>query len=196
MRGGRSKLGAWAIVAAFVLGACGGDGGGDEPPAGEDPAETVTAQEYATDICGALDAWVTASQDRASSLTGVLNPTDTPENRRDVLAGYIDGVIDDTEALLDDVQAAGVPDVDGGEQIAGQIADAFDSVRTELEQTRDDVDALPTDDPAAFTAAATQLGTSIQTSLTAVGTSVSGISEPELNQAFATEPACSGVGGA
>lgn len=192
MRGSRWKPGVWTIAAALMLAACGGgdasNGGGSE--------ETVTAQEYASDVCGALDAWVTASRDRAGSLTGVLNPTDTPENRRDVLAGYIDGVIEDTEALLDDVQAAGVPDVEGGEEIAGQIADAFDSVKTELEQTRDDVDALPTDDPAAFTAAATQLGTSVQTSLTAVGTSVGGISQPELNQAFAVEPTCSGLGGA
>lgn len=190
MRGSRWKLGVWTIGATLTLAACGGGGGGDGSE------QTVTAQEYASDVCGALDSWVTASRDRAGSLTEVLNPTDTPENRRDVLAGYIDGVIEDTEALLDDVQAAGVPDVEGGEQIAGQIADAFDSVKTELEQTRDDVDALPTDDPAAFTAAATQLGTSIQTSLTAVGTSVGGISEPELNQAFAVEPTCSGLGGA
>lgn len=192
MRGRRWKLGVWTIAGALMLAACGGGDASD----GGSAEETVPAAEYASDVCGALDAWVTASRDRAGSLTGVLNPTDTPENRRDVLAGYIDGVIEDTEALLDDVQGAGVPDVEGGKEIAGQIADAFDSVKTELEQTRDDVDALPTDDPAAFTAAATQLGTSVQTSLTAVGTSVGGISEPELNQAFAVEPTCSALGGA
>lgn len=195
MRGSRGKLGVWAIAAALMIGACGGDDAPEGDTPGDGPAQTVTAQEYATDICGALDAWVTASQDRVGSLTGALNPTDSAENRRDILAGYIDGVIEDTDVLISEVEAAGAPDVEGGEEIAGQIADAFDTVKTELEQTRSEVDSLPTDDPAAFTAAATELGTSIQTSLTAVGTSVGEISEPELNQAFAAEPACSGVGG-
>ncbi|MBA3551409.1 MAG: hypothetical protein H0W27_00870 [Actinobacteria bacterium] len=182
----------WTIAAAVTLTACGGGDGSD----GGGAEETVTPQEYASDVCGALDGWVTASRDRAGSLTGALNPTASAESRRDVLAGYIDGLIEDTEALIGDVRTAGVPDVEGGEQIAGQIVDAFDTVKTELEQTRGEVDALPTDDPAAFTAAATQLGTSIQTSLTAAGTSVGGISEPTLNRAFAGEPACSGLGGA
>lgn len=73
LKEGYLRVLALAAVAALTLGACGGDGGGDNE--GEE-AQTVGVDDYASDVCAALSTWVTDIQDRAATITEGIDPGD------------------------------------------------------------------------------------------------------------------------
>ena len=180
-----SMLAALAALALFV-GACGG--GDDE--GGDGGGDTVSPESYAADICTAVGDWVTAIQDGASEITTSADASSGVE----VLQSFLDDAVTETEALISEVEDAGAPDVDGGEEFADQLRSAFDEAKTVLEGARDDAADLPTDDPAAFSTAAAELGTSVQEALGAVGSELSEPSDESLATAFEEEEACTSIG--
>lgn len=179
-----------AAVIPVVLASCGGGAGGG----GGGPA--VSAEAYAAGFCGLLGDWLGSIQDRSSELSGSFAAAATPAEGQEILRTYVDGLIADTDELITGAEELGAPDVDGGEAIAETLSAAFDDVKVVLEDARAEVDGLPTDDPAAFAEATGVLGTSIQTSLAGIGTSLSlsNVGAPELDAAFAEDPACTGIG--
>jgi len=183
-----SMLAAVAALALFV-GACGGgddDGGGG----GEGSDETVSAETYAADICTAVGSWVTAIQEGSSEIATSADASSGVE----ALQSFLEDAVNETETLISEVEDAGAPDVDGGEEFADQLRSAFDEAKTVLEGARDDAADLPTDDPAAFSTAAAELGTSVQEALGAVGTELSEPSDESLATAFEEEEACTSIG--
>ena len=183
-----SMLAAVAALALFV-GACGGgdDAGDDDGGGGGD---TVSAESYAADICTAVGDWVTAIQEGASEITTSADASSGVE----VLQSFLEDAVTETEALISDVEDAGAPDVDGGEEFADQLRGAFDEAKTVLEDARDQAADLPTDDPAAFSTAAADLGTSVQEALGTVGSELSEPSDESLATAFEEEEACTSIG--
>jgi hypothetical protein len=95
-----------------------------------------------------------------------------------------------TDTLISSLDAAGTPDVADGDQIRSTLSDSFEQARAALEDARNQIDALSVDDPQAFAAELTNIGTAIQTSMNGITGSLSGLSAPELEQAAANEPAC------
>jgi hypothetical protein len=109
------------------------------------------------------------------------------------LRDYIDGLISDTDDLVDGVRAIGFPDVPGGEETANAFVSAFQRARTSLENARGKIDDLP-DDPQGFSQAADQLGNDLQTDLSSIGDSVSDLGgQSELQAAFADTPQCQSI---
>lgn len=187
----RSRLVALAVAVPVVLGACSGGGGGDN--AANNAPKKVTAATYAKGICTTMQTWLDAIQSGGQAIQDL--PSDASiTDRQTALATYLDGVVAATGALVDGAKAVGIPDVDGGADFAGKIEGAFEDAKTALEDARAQVDQLPTDDPTAFQNAAQGLGGSVQTSVTAIGGSISTLSQPDLDQAFSSEPACTNLG--
>jgi len=179
-----------AAVIPVVLASCGGGGGGG----GGGPA--ISAEAYAAGFCGLLGDWLGSIQDRSSGLSGSFTAAASPADGQEILGTYVDGLIADTEELITGTEELGVPDVDGGGTIAETLIAAFEDAKAVLEDARAEVDGLPTDDPAAFAEASGALGVSIEASLGAIGASLSlsDVSSPELDAAFAEDPACTGIG--
>lgn len=179
-----------AVVAVIpvLLAGCGGGGGGGGP--------AVSAEAYASGFCGLLGDWLGSIQNSSTELSGSFAAAATPADGQEILRTYVDGLIADTEELITGTEDLGVPDVEGGEDIAKTLIAAFEDTKAVLEDARAEVDGLPTDDPAAFAAATGALGVSIETSLGGIGTSLSlsDVGSPELDAAFAEDPACTGVG--
>jgi hypothetical protein len=192
----RTKRYALAILIPLVLAGCGDDGGGNGggDGSGDGSGNTVSASDYASTVCTSVQTWLTALQESATAVGSDVVAAGSPEEAQTVLAEYLDGVIADTDALIASVEDAGIPDVEGGEAVAGEILGAFEQARTVFEDARAQVDELPIDDPAAFAAATSELGTSIQTASVGIGQSISGLEQEELSQAFTDEPACSALG--
>jgi hypothetical protein len=182
------RLRVLAAVAALALlvGAC---GGGDDD-GGEEGGDSVSPETYASDICTAVGDWVTAIQEGASEIATSADASSGVE----VLQSFLEDAVTETEALISEVEDAGAPDVDGGEEFADQLQSAFDEAKTVLEDARDDAADLPTDDPAAFSTAAAELGTSVQEALGAVGSELSEPSDESLATAFEEEEACTSIG--
>ncbi len=194
----RSKLAAvgTTLLLTASLAACGGgDDGGD---AGEEDAagggETVSASAWASDVCTAVGDWVTTIQEQSASIATDFT-SGTPEEGKEVLTSFIGDAVTETETLIEEVDAAGVPDVDGGEEFAQELSDAFGQARDVLADVQTQIDALPAD-PKEFQQAAAEIGPSIQEALGAVGQSISEPEAQELKDAFEEEEACASAPGA
>jgi hypothetical protein len=180
----RAKVASVVLSAGLLLGACGDGGGGGE-----------AAQSYATSVCTAFSTWVQDITSRNETLTQSLNPQSTPAEGKEQLQIFLDSVIQDTDKLISSVDAAGVPDVEGGQQAATQIKQAAETAKTSFQNARTEVEQLPTD-PAGFQQGAQQIGGEIGSSLSGVGEQLRSRSQSEeIRQAFEESPACAQLRG-
>ncbi|HEU4480563.1 MAG TPA: hypothetical protein VFS18_01635 [Actinomycetota bacterium] len=172
-----------ATVVVGLLAACGGDGGD----------EGVAPDAFAADICGAASDWVASIQERAGAIQTDFTSGD-PEQGREVLGKFLDDVIRDTDDLIAQVDEAGTPDVDGGEEFADDLRAAFEESKEILVDVRADVEDLP-DDPQQFAEAGQQMGVSIQEAFTEVSSSFEEPESDELREAFEGEESCNEITG-
>lgn len=180
----RAKVVSIVLSAGLLLGAC-GDGGGDGD----------SAQAYASRVCTAFSTWVQDITSRNETLTQSLDPQSTPAEGKEQLQIFLDAVIQDTDKLISSVDAAGVPDVEGGQQAATQIKQAAETAKTSFENARTEVEQLPTD-PQGFQAGAQQIGGEIGSSLSRVGEELRNRSQSEeIRQAFEESPSCAQLRG-
>ncbi len=175
----RAKTVSVVLAAGLFLGACGGDEGGNG-----------AAQQYASSVCTAFSTWVQNIQERNQTLTASLNPQSTPAQGKEQLQIFLNSVIEDTDQLISSINAAGVPEVEGGQQAAAQIKTAANSAKTSFQSALNQVDQLPTD-PAGFRAGAQQIGSQIGSSLSGLGETLRNRAQSEeIRQAFEDSPTC------
>jgi hypothetical protein len=189
---GRGPVSKLALLAAFALSlsACGEEGGSS---AGGDGASTP--EQYAQRMCGAASVWMTALEERNTQLQGDLGDAQTGdlEAVKELTVAFLDGAVQDTETLIDDVSAIPPPDVDDGDQIHDGVLSAFTQARDLFMDARDQVSELDTSDPQAFTEALTTLGTTLTSAGTEIAGSVQGLENDDLDAAFEDTPACAEV---
>jgi hypothetical protein len=171
-----------ALVVAIpvVLAACSGGGG------------KVSANAYATSVCTNIKTWLGQIKQRATDLRTAVSPGTSPRKGKDLLGSYLDGVISDTATMINAINGAGTPDVSNGPQIASTLVSGLDQAKAAFDSARSQVDSLPTTSRAAFSRAAAQLGTSINSKVGGVVRSFQGLKSPQLDQAFRTVSACKG----
>ena len=172
-----------ALLALFIS-ACGDDddGGGGSADVGD----------YASDICTAFTDWTKAIQERQTELQSGLQPGASPTEGKEALQGFLDDAVSASDQLVEDVEAAGTPDTDNGEEAADALQAAAQGARDQLAEAQEDVANLPTDSPQAFSDAAGQFGNDVRTALEGVGEGLQDIDTPELDQAIDDEEACQG----
>ena len=172
-----------AAISTMVLGGCGnGDDGGE--------TDTVSVDAYASDVCTALAAWVTDIQDRASKISEGIEPGDAAAGK-DRLDEFIGDTVGTTEDLIADVEAAGVPDTDGGEEAAEQIQSGLEQVRSILEEAQAQIADLPTNDPDGFGEGAQEIAMSLQEATTEAAGTIDSMNSEELDEAFTSNEDCS-----
>ena len=166
-------------VSALISGACGG-------------SEGVEASAFMKDVCTSVTEWVTSIQERAGNLGGEL--TGEASQAKEKLDEFLGQAVEATDTLIAAIDEAGIPDVDGGEDIASALKETFENAKKALEDAQARVADLPEDDPAAFSEQASALGADIQTAMGDLGTTLEEAPE-ELTQAAEDEPACQELGG-
>jgi hypothetical protein len=150
----------------------------------------VDPNKFATDVCTAAKDWVDTIQQGAATFGGGLTAESSPEQIRDGLVGFLDEAITETDELIGEVEEAGVPAVDGGEEASETLLDAFQRVKTAFEEARADAQALPVEDQQAFMTGAQELGTTVQQALTEIGTELEDQENPDLQGEFDENEAC------
>ena len=183
----RSRTIASIAAAAFLVTAC-----GDDDDGGGGGGETVAVGDYAADICNAFLGWRDAIQERQQDLQEGLSPGISPQEGQEALAGFLGDAVRASDDLVTEVDDAGTPDTENGEEAAQALQGAAQEARDELDEARADVEDLPTDDRQAFAAAADQLGDGVKNALGTVGDGLEDIDAPELDKAFDEEAACQG----
>ena len=178
------RVAAIALVAAgMALGACGGDDGDDKK----------SADAYATDFCSAAQTWVDALRAGAGDLSG-LGSDATPKEGKDALEGFFEKAVSDTEKFSDELDSAGVPDVEGGEDAANELKTAIDQAKEILERALEQTGDLPVDSEQRFSVEARKVGNSTRDSLGKVGDAIAEPRSSELQTALRESPGCRRLG--
>ena len=142
---GRGPL-AWivgiAVGVVLVLGVTAWIGNRD------DRGETVTAGEWAQNVCGSVGAWGGAMESIVEDIRtpSAVNPageepqSETPQGRTGFVRKGLERARTVTETMVEGVDNAGVPDTAQGEQAAEQVSEWADSALSDLEDSEDTLD--------------------------------------------------------
>jgi hypothetical protein len=182
-------------MALFLLSACSNDGGGGDGDGGGG-GQTVPPATYVKGLCTSVQSYVDDITTLSTDFAGGIDPAASADEQKQAVLDFLDDALALTDGLIDDVDAAGVPDVDGGGGVVSAIAVSFEQARGVLEDARARVEAASTDDPQAFAAELNEVGATIQSSLGEIGGSLDLVESPELATAAADEPACAALAGA
>ena len=200
MRSPRSILFA-VVLASLLAAACSSDGsggaeGGDGGDGGENAPAQTGAGSYVDGVCTALTDWQSGLEtDNQALQSSLTEGTPTPDETKTALVDFLSSTVDGTKAMVSDIEALGVPDVEGGDQVATALSSALGGVVTLFESALSDVEGLSTDDPAAMATALTELGTDISQGSAGIGTALGDLDTPELEEAAKSSEACKAISG-
>ena len=157
---------------------------------GGDDDDSVPVDEYANDVCTALTTWTQSLHDQQTELQETAEPGRSPQEDRDALQGFVDGAVEASEALVDDVEAAGEPEIEDGGEVADAFRDAVEETRGELEDAQADVSEIPVDTPGAYRAAVEEFVTDVRTALEGIDDHFGDVEAPDLETALDEASAC------
>lgn len=183
----RTRLGiaVRATLAGVILAACGGGGDSDK----------ASASAWVQDVCTGLTGWLQELQRESTGLQQSVGatPGDLNSAKAD-LVEFMTNAVGSTDEMIDEVQAAGAPDVDKGDEIQSGLEDGLDEIRQAFADAKTQAEGLSVDDPAAFAQGAEELSASLQEAGEKAEGSLNDLGErydaPSLDKAFEDEPAC------
>jgi hypothetical protein len=178
-----------AALALVAAGCGGGDSNESEQPEGTPPAEWVTT------VCGALDDWQTSLQTQAQSLPQAVLQADSPSDAKERIVGFLDEVVDETQAMIDKVDAAGRPAVDSGQRVATAVHTRLEKVKQAFVQARSSVEKVPTDNPLAFQQQLTEIGQNLSAQGQALGDVLGSADAQPLRDAIEDTERCQSFDG-
>jgi hypothetical protein len=167
------------VSGAVALAGCGGGGGS---------SSGVSPSAYVKSVCSAIGPFEKDVQSRQSQLnpSTIKNPT----QGKQALVTFLNAVAGDTDQTVSKLKAAGTPNVNNGKAISQGIVGAFTQLKGALAQAAASAKSLPTNSPTAFRAAAEKLGTNVRTSMSSIGSSLSGLKSQQLEKAAASDATC------
>jgi hypothetical protein len=164
------------LLAVAACAGCGGSSGSSK----------VSASSYVSAVCSAISPLEKDVVTRSSALnnTTAANATEAKKT----LQGFLTAVEQDSDHALSKIQSAGTPDISNGKAVAGTVVKAFTELRDAMRVALTKSNSLPTNSPASFKTAAQALGASVRGSLNGIDSS--GLSNPDLEKAAASQTAC------
>ena len=115
----------------------------------DDRDETVSAGQWAQNVCGAFGVWrgeleATVEDIRtpnSSSTAGGEEPqSETPQGRTGFVRKGLERAVQATETMVEAVDNAGVPDTPQGEEAAELVSDWADTALDDLEEAQDSLE--------------------------------------------------------
>jgi hypothetical protein len=141
-------------------------------------------QEWAGQVCDALTPWRTRIGELNAQAQASLSAASTPAQAKASLLDLLAGGQAASETARTAVVSAGTPDVSGGEQIAGRFAASLQQAREAYAHARTDLQALSTDDAAAFYDAVAAIMSTLNDEYTGSALDTKGLESVELRDAF------------
>ena len=165
------------VLSTTVLSAC-----------GEDKA---SASEYVGAVCGAFGDFQSTLTDGQAALQEATAGGSDPAEAQEQLSTFFSDATGASEQAASEIEDAGTPDVENGEEIASSIDDAFNGVTDALQSTQDEVEAMPTDSDESFETAAEGISTGFQEDVTQIADGLDQVGEsPELQAAAEDNAEC------
>lgn len=188
----RKTIGAFLALFALVLvTACGASGGddakdtttttkaagdgtttteGEETTTTEGGGDTADVEDWAKDFCGSFGDWLAKIQEESGKVGDAVTPGDVA-GAKQVIVDLFGTVSDETESLMDDIDAAGVPDIDNGGDFVDDLKGKFQDFDDAILAAKSKAEGLDTADPTKFQTDVEALVTDFQSEITAVGES-------------------------
>jgi hypothetical protein len=165
-----------AVLVVVLLGGCGG-------------SSQVEPATYVHSVCTALGNWKNTIQSAGVALesSGATNAS-RPVAKEDYRE-FVSALATATGRATGALRSAGVPQVARGQQIAGQLTQAFARATQRLAKASVAAQSIPTDSATTFQAGASSVTNQIKSALQGLSAVAPGGS-PELRSAAAGEPAC------
>lgn len=165
---------ALAVVLVAALAACGG--GRPAPRA------------WAAQVCEALAPWRAEIGALTSSTQQQMTAQTTPAQAKENLVRLLGGAESASETARAGVADAGVPDVDGGDEVAGGFVASLSAVRDAYGKARRTIEGLDTG-PAFYDGVGAAVET-LNREYEASALDTTALDSPELRQAFDEVPEC------
>jgi hypothetical protein len=184
------------IVAALALTACGANGSSSTSSSSastssSSSAATGTAAEFMTGFCSALTDWNDAIQQRSSNFSPDQSNLDALKQS---WLDFLDGVNQDTDAMLQEVRALPTPDVPNGSATVSTVLDALEGLGQSFKDLRQESADLPTTSPAEFTQKFQTLVQEFQTKVGDFGSAFQDLqSDQSMESAFSAAPECAAL---
>jgi len=170
-----SALLAASSVLVILLGAC---GGGPGPRA------------WAASVCKALSPWRVEISNLTASTQQQMTAQTTPRQAKENLVRLLGGAEEATEAARKKVVAAGVPDADGGDEVAQGFVASLTAVRNAYGKARRAVEGLTTKQAPIFYDGVRATMDTLNREYEASALDTSTLNSVELQRAFDEVPEC------
>ena len=142
-------------------------------------------------MCTSVSTWQQSLADGNQTFQDAISTgTPTPQAVKDSLEAYLTSVVDDTQTMLDQIEALGPPP--GAEEARTAIVTALTNVKTLFEGVLSSVQSLDTTNPASMAAAMTDLVPQLQQGAQDVSDALSALPDGELKTALQSNPNCQG----
>jgi hypothetical protein len=114
----------------------------------DDSGETVTAGEWAQNVCGAVGTWRGEFEaivedirtPSANSTAGEEPQSETPQGRTGFVRKGLERGVQATKTMVEGIDNAGVPDTENGEQAADNVSVWAERALGDLEEAQDSLD--------------------------------------------------------
>jgi hypothetical protein len=189
-RAGRIAIVPVVLATGVVAAACGGGGSSSSGSSSSTTQASLTADQWANQVCGSIGTWEKSLTTAPPDVTN----TASPEEAKTTLTNYLSNVVGATNTMVSGLQAAGSPAVSNGPAISQGFLAAFQALQGTFVQAQTQINSLPTTDPAAFSAGAKAVGTTLQTASSQAKTNLDNFgqkySSGQLDTAFNNAANC------
>jgi len=148
----------------------------------------IDAATYAASLCTSISDWQQSLADGNRTFQDAVSATPTPQDVKDALTIYLTSAVQDTQTMLDQVQALGAPA--GAEDASAAMVTALTNVKTLFETVLSSVESLDTTNPASMATALTDLVPQLQQGAQDVSDAIAAIPDSELKTAIQNDPNC------
>ena len=175
----------------------GARGGGGNAASGGSAASAASPEQWSADVCNATVGLQNAVRQQSIKLQQELGKATSVAEARQSILEFLDASVMLQDHMLDQLQAAGYPDVEHGGVIAVDLRTELAKVKPALQDARKKAAALP-DDPQAFARGAAEIESNLTIASANLGRrldfTLGDYNSPELGRAMLDVPACRELG--
>jgi hypothetical protein len=145
---------------------------------------------WAVAVCTSLDPWRTEIGSLTTRTQEQMAAATTPEQAKENLIRLFDGAEQASERARAGVEKAGVPDVPGGDRIAGSFTTALAAVRDSYARARSGIEGLAIAPANLFYQQVGKVVETLDAEYSAGSLDTSNLNSPPLKKAFDEVPEC------
>lgn len=182
-----------ALATGLSLAACTGGGSSSSGSSTSSTQASLTASQWANQVCGKITTWVSQLQSSTNNITSGLTGSD-PQQIKTQFVNFLGSAVASTNTMVSGVQAAAAPSVANGRAISQGLVSGLQGVRSAFVQAQTQAQSLPADNPTALNSGAQALISSLENSGNQIKTSLNSLDQrypsSELDAALKNQAAC------